>query len=102
MITAPLWGLGALMFASVLLFPRPWGAWLVLPGVGLIGSAFLAAYRVPPPFLPAWLRDEFTAGSIRLARPTKSDWLVFWMVVPLFALSIPALVAIIVMFHPLN
>jgi hypothetical protein len=43
----------------------------------LMQLSWIIAYRVPPPFLPPWLRAEIDAGIVPVARPTRGDWVLF-------------------------
>lgn len=49
--------------------------WLFGPFLAVGVLAFILSYRVPPPFLPQFLRDEIAAGLIELQRPDAFDWL---------------------------
>jgi hypothetical protein len=85
---APLLTPGMLLFGSLVLFPHPVNQIMVAPTFAFVLAAFVASYRVPAPFLPAWIRDEIDRGITPVARPTGSDWFVFAMIVPIFGLTI--------------
>lgn len=86
---APVAAAAALLWAVAAVAPSWWlGRWSFAAGLVLVGLAFALAYRVPPPFLPAWLRDEIAQGAVPLARPDRVDWTLFWVAVPVFVLGI--------------
>jgi hypothetical protein len=92
---APLVGTGMLLFACALLVPRELGAWVLLAGVLLIGLGIALGYRVPAPFLPGWLREEIARGETPVARPSRGDWVLFWLVGPLLVCGIAAIIVLI-------
>jgi hypothetical protein len=84
----------AWLMAFALLLPRPLGAWTAAPAVWLVALAVALSYRAPAPFLPAWLRSDIDSGVVSVARPSRTDWVLFWMVVPLLLVGPLALVAL--------
>lgn len=84
----PIWAPMSFALGVIVLLPRWVGELLISPilAVGLV--AFIAAYRVPAPLLPAWLRAEIKEGTTPVARPSRIDWAVLCIVVPIFVVSI--------------
>jgi hypothetical protein len=95
----PLLGPAVLLVGIALLLPRPMGAWLCVPAFVLFDLALVAAYRVPSPFLPKWLRAEIDQGSMPLARPDFIDWVYFAIVFSVVTLAIAGLPILIVVYH---
>jgi hypothetical protein len=96
---APIWVGMLLAYSTAVLVPRPTALWLVLVAFLLGTAAFILSYRVPAPLLPAWLREEVEAGRTLVATPTTSDWLLFWIVVPLAVLAIVSVPLLIFVFQ---
>ena len=84
----PFFSLGFLLFGSFPLWPPPMGQVVTSPAVLLVYLAFAASFRVPAPFLPAWLRKEVEEGVTPVARPSRWDWVVLVFVTPLALITI--------------
>jgi hypothetical protein len=95
---APILALGAVLIGAGVLLPRSVGPWLAIPGLLALGTAFLLSYRVPPPFLPSWMRDEIDRGELDPPRPGALDWVLFWMVLPFVVLG-PISVAVLIVVY---
>jgi hypothetical protein len=79
----PLLAPATLLLGLGSLLPRSFGELLSAPALALVGLSLALSYRVPPPFLPTWLRDEIDRGVTQVSRPTSQDWMVFWLLIPL-------------------
>jgi hypothetical protein len=84
----PIWAPASFVMGTLVLFPRWVGEILISPTLALGLIAFIAAYKVPAPFLPTWLRTEIDEGSTPVARPGGWDWVILAFVVPIFVASI--------------
>jgi hypothetical protein len=84
---APVLALGSGLLGAAVLLPRSVGPWLAIPAMFALGIAFLLSYRVPPPFLPSWMRDEIDRGELDAPRPDALDWALFWIVLPFVVLG---------------
>jgi hypothetical protein len=95
---SPFWIAVSWLFAAVVVVPRPLGFLLAVlgGGAGVLGIAL--SYRVPAPFLPGWLRSEIDAGLIDVARPSRWDWVTFWLLIPLMTSGLVALVALSILY----
>lgn len=72
----PLLAPAALLFGLLAVWPLPIARFMVSPTIFLGLLAFMASYRVPAPFLPAWLRTEIAEGVITIGcgcRPSDGD-----------------------------
>ena len=78
----PVWAVVAGLAFLVTIAPAEAARWLLATTVVVGLAAFAVSYRVPPPFLPSWLREEIEGGGFGMARPYRTDWLLFWLVVP--------------------
>lgn len=98
-VVAPFYVVTLVLCGLAVLMPRPVGAWVA--GVGLLAAEvqFLASYRVPAVFMSGWLREEIEKGETPVARPTRLDWLLFWVVVPVAVLGDLAFPILIVVYH---
>jgi hypothetical protein len=96
---APIWACGALLLAILVWLPRVAAVVLLIPALGLMELAFVLSYRVPAPLMPSWLRREIELGQTQVARPTRLDWLLFWMVVPVCAVGIVCIPVLLALDH---
>jgi hypothetical protein len=85
-----------LLFGISAVLPRPYGAVVATVAIVIASVAFIVSYRVPPPFMPRWMREEIEDGRLELVRPEGIDWLQFWIVVPLIVFGTFALIYLIV------
>lgn len=86
-LVTPLGALSALLFGISGQLPRAFGAAALTTAIVVAGIAFMISYRVPPPFMPGWMREEIEDGRLELVRPEGIDWLQFWIVVPFIVLT---------------
>ncbi len=96
---APLWVTMCALFAVAVVIPRWAAQWILVPALAVGFISFLVSYRVPAPFLPRWIREEIVQGITRVARPTRGDWLIFWLVFPIGVLALISAVLLIVVFR---
>lgn len=96
MAVAPLIALSALLLGISVLLARPYGAVVGTIAIVIAGISFMISYRVPPPFMPGWMREEIEDGRLELVRPEGIDWLQFWIVVPIILFGSISLIILIV------
>jgi hypothetical protein len=94
----PLLAVASALLAICTLPPGAIGGWLAIAAIAVMAAAIAASYRVPPPFLPQWLRAEISQGVTALQRPSRWDWLMFWFLTPLFVLGAISLALLLVVF----
>jgi hypothetical protein len=94
--TLPLWfrnlfaapvaavGLIPALFALLFVLPRVVAAWTTVPIMVLCLVSLVLSYRVPAPWLPRWLREEISSGTVPVARPDAMDWAIFGLFGPIF------------------
>jgi hypothetical protein len=97
--TIPPMVLAFVAMAAIALLPRGLAPWMVIGAIDLESLAIVLSYRVPQPFLPAFLREEISTGVTALARPTRTDWVILGLYVPLAIVGNIAWLLLVVVNH---
>jgi hypothetical protein len=95
----PLWSLFGMLFGSFAFLPLGLVKWVLVPIVDVGLLAFVLAYRSPPPLFPRWLAAEVREGRTLIARARVSEWVFFWVIVPIMILGNIAIPLLIFVFH---
>lgn len=99
-VSAPMWGIPGALFVLTLLLPPPASAWGLVALFVWLCVALPLAHRVPPPFAPKWLLDEFRNGRTTLERPDGGwDRGCLWVAVTASALGAVSGMLLIVLFR---
>jgi hypothetical protein len=97
MVTAPLSGAALIALGAAALLPRLASAWIGSVAMLTVFVAMLLGYRDPPPFMPAWMRQEIDSGRLVPIRLDWMDRLVFAFLLLLAiagAISLPVLIVV--------
>ena len=93
--SAPVWALVVSLLGLATAVPSDLGRWLALAIVDAFAGALWLVYWRPLSVVPRWLRDGIRSGAIESAKATLSDWLFFWLFVPLAVVANLAFPAIL-------
>jgi hypothetical protein len=77
---SPLMGVFVLLLGLRAFVPTEMTGWWLFGWLLFGAITFNLCYRTPPPLMPRWLREEVQRGQTSLARPTRLDWIHFWIV----------------------